>query len=94
MTISLVAWPAVALVVGGLVVGLVLLVARARRGGRWVAARTLIWAVLATSGVALLVHASGLVPLDVPRWFYAVALLPFLGPAVVGTVAAAATAFA
>ena len=39
------------------------------------------WALVATSAAALALHASGLVPLDIPRWFYAAALIPFVGPA-------------
>lgn len=81
MTISLVAWPSVAVVVGLLAVVLTALAARARGRSRFLVTRTLVWALVATAGVALALHATGLVPLDIPRWFYAVAVLPFVGPA-------------
>lgn len=81
MTISLVGWPSVAVVVGLLALLLTTLAVRARGHSRLLGTRTLLWAVVATAGTALVVHAVGLVPLDIPRWFYAVAVLPFLGPA-------------
>jgi len=81
VTISLVAWPTLAVACGVFALALTVVVRAARRGTRLLALRTALWAAVATSGLALAVHASGLVPLDIPRWFYAIAVLPFLGPA-------------
>jgi S-formylglutathione hydrolase FrmB len=83
MTISLVGWPSVAVVVGLLAIVVTTLAVRARAGGRsrFLATRTLLWSLVATAGSALALHATGLVPLDIPRWFYVVAVLPFVGPA-------------
>ncbi len=81
MTISLVGWASVAVVVGLLAVVVAALAIRARGRSRFLAVRTLLWSLVATAGVALVLHATGLVPLDIPRWFYAVAVLPFIGPA-------------
>jgi hypothetical protein len=81
MMISLVSWPSLAVAVGVFVVVLGLVVRSARRGTRLLTVRTMVWALVGTSAVALVLHGTGLVPLDIPRWFYAVAMLPFLGPA-------------
>jgi S-formylglutathione hydrolase FrmB len=81
MTISLVGWPSVAVVVGLLSVVVATLAMRARSRSHLLATRTLLWSLVATAGLALALHAGGVVPLDIPRWFYAVALLPFVGPA-------------
>ncbi len=59
-----------------------LVVARARSGTLLLPLRVAMWASVATAATALLVHGTGLVPTDIPRWFYALALLPFVGPAV------------
>ncbi len=80
--VSLVAWPMVTVAALVLVVMVVLVARAARRGSRLLGLRAAMWAVLATSGLALAVHAGGLLTTDIPRWYYAVALLPFVGPAV------------
>jgi len=81
MTISLVAWPVVAVVVGVFAVAVAVVAGIARGGSRLLSVRTAMWAVLATSATALALHAGGVVPLDIPRWFYVLAVLPFVGPA-------------
>ncbi len=82
MTISLVSWPVLAVAVGLFAALLGTTVVAARRRSRLLALRTAMWALVATAAVALALHASGAVPLDIPRWFYAAALVPFVGPAV------------
>jgi S-formylglutathione hydrolase FrmB len=81
VSISLVAWPAVAVATGLLAIALGAVIVAARRGSRLLPVRTAMWALLATSALALALHASGIVPLDIPRWFYGIALVPFIGPA-------------
>jgi S-formylglutathione hydrolase FrmB len=82
MEISLVTWPAMAVVTGAFLAVVALLVQIARRGTWLLSVRTILWTVLGTSGLALVLHASGLIPLDIPRWLYVIALLPFIGPAI------------
>ena len=78
--ISLLGWQAATIVVAFLAVVLVALLWRAR-ATRALGVRVVVWSVVGTSALALVVHGSGLVPTDIPRWFYVVALLPFVGPA-------------
>src|SRR5690349_14229463 len=82
MTISLVAGPAVAVTAVVYVLAVLAVLRSARRGGRLLPVRAALGAVGATAAIAVALRASGLVPLDVPRWFYAVAVLPFIGPSV------------
>jgi S-formylglutathione hydrolase FrmB len=82
MKISLVTWPAVAIVAGVFIGAIVLLVRAARRGTWLLSVRSAVWALIGVTGLALVLHGSGLIPLDIPRWLYGLALLPFIGPGV------------
>src|SRR4051794_23415575 len=82
MSISLVAWPAVVGTGVVFVLAVVVVLRSARRGRRLLPVRAAVLASAATAALAVTLHASGLVPLDLPLWFYAVAVLPFLGPSV------------
>lgn len=82
--VSLLGWTATALVAVVLVTVLVL-VARRARGTTVLGVRVVVWTVVATAATALVLHGSGLVPTDIPRWFYGVAVLPFVGPALAAT---------
>jgi pimeloyl-ACP methyl ester carboxylesterase len=62
---------------------LVFLVVRSlRHRTRAFAMRIAMWTAIGMSGTALALHASGTIPTDIPRWFYAIALIPFVGPAI------------
>lgn len=82
--VSLVTWPAIVVGVASWAV-VVALLARHAAGSPTrspaLAGRVVMWSLTATASVALALHATGIVPLQIPRWFYVVAIVPFVGPA-------------
>lgn len=82
--VSLGAWPVVATAVAVLVGAYTFVWSQARVSLR-LAVHTLIAAAAATAVLALGLHAAGIIPIDIPRWLYLIAMLPFLGPSATGT---------
>ena len=60
MKISLVTWPAVAIVAGVFIGAIVLLVRAARRGTWLLSVRSAVWALIGVTGLALVLHGSRL----------------------------------
>ncbi len=80
--VSLIAGSTVAVILATFTLMLGTVLVRARSGTRLLPVRVVMWSLVGTAGSALVLHGSGLVPFGIPLWFYALALLPFVGPAV------------
>jgi enterochelin esterase-like enzyme len=79
--VSATGWPIVAGAILIWALAVTVAVVSMRRRPRVFTARLAVWTIVGMVGCTMVLHAGGDVPTDIPRWFYAIALLPFVGAA-------------